>query len=130
MIFKSIIYKCRPGGTEASCFSPQFGGSCFGKVNGCKDCNQVIFNFIPIIYIFFKEQFFTTFKYSRSVVEGEVVVLEEAAQAAGPVALLLDNYLLEVIVLLLYINSCLMMTILFCDLSAKNSFYFSQSLST
>ena len=37
----------RPGGTEASCFSPQFGGSCFGKVNGCKDCNQVIFNFIP-----------------------------------------------------------------------------------
>ena len=57
-----------------------------------------------------------------------MVVLEEAAQAAGPVALLLDNYLLEVIVLLLYINSCLMMTILFCDLSAKNSknsFYFS-----
>ena len=43
--YKSI--KCRPGGTEASCFSPQFGGSCFGKVNGCKDCNQVIFNFIP-----------------------------------------------------------------------------------
>merc|ERR1712184_170497 len=31
----------RPGGTEASCFSPQFGGSCFGKVNGCKDCNQI-----------------------------------------------------------------------------------------
>merc|ERR1712179_722925 len=31
----------RPGGTEASCFSPQFGGSCFGKVDGCKDCNQV-----------------------------------------------------------------------------------------
>ena len=97
MIFKSIIYKCRPGGTEASCFSPQFGGSCFGKVNGCKDCNQVIFNIIPANF-----QFFTTSKYSRSVVEGEVVVLEEAAQAAGPVALLLDNYLLEVIVLLLH----------------------------
>merc|ERR1711971_241593 len=31
----------RPGGTSASCFSPQFGGSCFGKVDGCKDCNQV-----------------------------------------------------------------------------------------
>jgi len=34
---------------------------------------------------------------TRSVVEGEVVVLEEAAQAAGPVALLLDNYLLELV---------------------------------
>merc|ERR1711971_1420810 len=31
----------RPGGTSASCFSPQFGGSFFGKVDGCKDCNQV-----------------------------------------------------------------------------------------
>merc|ERR1711860_37257 len=31
----------RPGGTEASCFSPQFGGSCFGTVNGCKDCNKI-----------------------------------------------------------------------------------------
>merc|ERR1719360_419599 len=31
----------RPGGTEASCFSPQFGGNCFGTVNGCKDCNKI-----------------------------------------------------------------------------------------
>merc|ERR1719225_295324 len=31
----------RPGGTQASCFSPDFGGSCFGTVPGCKDCNQV-----------------------------------------------------------------------------------------
>ena len=105
MIIKSIIYISRPGGTEASCFSPEFGGSCFGTVNGCKDCNQV-FNCFPANFVNCNH-IFTIFKYSRSVVEGEVavlveaVVLEEAAQAAGPVALSLEIYLLEVIVLLL-----------------------------
>merc|ERR1712045_905243 len=29
----------RAGGTSASCFSPKFGGSCFGTVQGCVDCN-------------------------------------------------------------------------------------------
>merc|ERR1711971_1241673 len=31
----------RPGGTQASCLSPDFGGSCFGTVPGCKDCNRI-----------------------------------------------------------------------------------------
>ena len=57
---KQIKHICRPGGTEASCFSPQFGGSCFGTVNGCKDCNQVIINLIPADFC--KFHFFTTFK--------------------------------------------------------------------
>merc|ERR1712029_200687 len=30
----------RSGGTQASCFSPDFGGSCFGSVDGCRDCNK------------------------------------------------------------------------------------------
>ena len=32
----------RSGGHSASCFSPRFGGSCFGHVDGCRDCNEVL----------------------------------------------------------------------------------------
>merc|ERR1712087_933197 len=35
------IGSSRSGGTEASCFSPEFGRSCFGSVPGCRDCSQV-----------------------------------------------------------------------------------------
>merc|ERR1712029_420147 len=31
----------RGGVTSASCTSPRFGSSCMGRVDGCKDCNQV-----------------------------------------------------------------------------------------
>merc|ERR1711997_427560 len=35
------IGSSRSGGTEASCFSPEFGRSCFGSVPGCRDCSEV-----------------------------------------------------------------------------------------
>ena len=47
------IYIFRNGGTQASCFPPKFGGSCFGSVEGCRDCNKVLFkiSFLNFIYL-------------------------------------------------------------------------------
>ena len=40
----------RSGGTQASCFSPDFGGSCFGSVEGCQDCNEVLLKIYFLIF--------------------------------------------------------------------------------